>query len=115
MQPPVFLDIDDVLELHAGQIQQHGGREGLRDPGLLESAVAQASATYGGEFLNRDLFMMAACHLFHLLKNHPFIDGNKRVGLESALVFLEINGISVEATNEALVDLVLETIRGKVD
>lgn len=113
MDSPAFLDIDDVLELHAGQIQRYGGSEGLRDPGLLESAIAQASATFGGEFLNPDLFMMAACYLFHLVKNHPFVDGNKRIGLESALVFLELNELSVKATDDELVDLVLKTISGE--
>lgn len=115
MHSPTFLDVDDVLELHAGQIRRYGGSEGLRDPGLLESAVAQASATYGGKYLNPDLFTMAACYLFHLVKNHPFVDGNKRVGLESALVFLELNGLSVEAADDELVDLVLRTISGEKD
>jgi death-on-curing protein len=57
---------------------------------------------------------MAAAYLFHLVKNHPFIDGNKRVGLETALVFLEINGQSIDATDESLVDLVLQTVQGAV-
>jgi death-on-curing protein len=113
MHSPAFLDVDDVLELHAGQIQRYGGSEGLRDQGLLESAIAQASATFGGEFLNPDLFMRAACYLFHLVKNHPFVDGNKRVGLESALVFLELNDLSVQATDDELVELVLQTISGE--
>ena len=109
MELPIFLSVDDVLELHAGQLAQYGGGEGLRERGLLESAVAQASMTFGGELLHKDMFMMAACYLFHLVCNHPFLDGNKRVGLEAAFVFLEINGYSVETTDEALVDLVLRT------
>ncbi len=110
---PLFLAFDDVLESHAEQIARHGGSDGIRDVGLLESAIAQPSATFGGQYLHADIFEMAAAYLFHLVKNHPFIDGNKRVGLEAALVFLEINGHSVETTNEALVDLVLQTAQGQ--
>ena len=114
MDLPDFLNVDDVLQLHAGQISVYGGSDGIRDRGLLESAVAQASTTFGGQLLHPDLFAMAACYLFHLVKNHPFIDGNKRIALESSLVFLEINGYSVESTDEALVDLVLQTATSQV-
>ena len=110
MEQFTFLTVGDVAFLHAGQIQRYGGSDGLRDEGLLESAVAQASATFGGVFLNQDIFAMAACYLFHLVKNHPFVDGNKRVALESAMVFLEINGYSLHSDDETLVDLVLNTI-----
>jgi death on curing protein len=110
---PQFLTLDDVLESHAGQIAQYGGSDGIRDVGLLESALAQPEATFGGKHLHADIFQMAAAYLFHLVKNHPFIDGNKRVGLEAALLFLEINGHVVETTDEALVDLVLQTAQGQ--
>jgi death on curing protein len=109
---PQFLTLDDVLESHAEQIARYGGSDGIRDVGLLESALAQPQATFGGKHLHGDVFEMAAAYLFHLVKNHPFIDGNKRVGLEAALLFLEINGHAVETTNEALVDLVLQTAQG---
>jgi death-on-curing protein len=81
---------------------------------LLESALAQPQAMFGGQYLHADLFEMAAAYLFHLVKNHPFVDGNKRIGLEIALDFLEINDHSIETTNEALVDPVLQTIQGHV-
>jgi death on curing protein len=110
---PQFLTLDDVLESHAEQIARYGGGDGIRDVGLLESALAQPQATFGGKHLHGDIFEMAAAYLFHLVKNHPFIDGNKRVGLEAALLFLEINGHAVETTNEALVDLVLQTAQGQ--
>ncbi|MBX7166860.1 MAG: type II toxin-antitoxin system death-on-curing family toxin [Pirellulales bacterium] len=110
---PQFLMLDDVLETHAQQIANYGGSEGLRDVGLLLSAVAQPEATFGGQYLHRDLFEMAAAYLFHLVQNHPFVDGNKRVGLEAALLFLEINGHSIEATDDLLVDLVLKTAQGQ--
>lgn len=110
---PLFLTLDDVLESHAEQIATYGGSEGIRDVGLLLSAVAQAEATFGGQFLHIDLFEMAAAYLFHLVQNHPFLDGNKRIGLEAALLFLEINGQSVETTDEDLTELVLMTAQGQ--
>jgi death-on-curing protein len=109
-----FLDLDDVIEIHAGQIANYGGGVGLRDLSLLESAVAQPRAGFGSQYLHADLFEMAAAYLFHLVMNHPFIDGNKRVGLEAALVFLEINSISIDASDDELVDLVLKTTTGSV-
>ncbi len=109
-----FLTLDDVLESHAEQIALYGGSDGIRDVGLLESALAQPAAMFGGQYLHADDFEMAAAYLFHLVKNHPFIDGNKRVGLEAALVFLETNGHSIEITDEALVDIVLQTVQGQI-
>jgi death-on-curing protein len=111
---PQFLTLDDVLDSHAAQIATHGDSEGIRDQGLLESAVAQPMGMFGGQYLHADIFEMAAAYLFHLVNNHPFVDGNKRTGLEAALVFLEINGHSVDATDEALVELVLQTAQNTI-
>lgn len=74
-------------------MEAFGGSDGLRDANLLASTVAQPSATFGGSLLHEDLFAMAAAYLFHIVMNHPFIDGNKRTGLAAALVFLDINGL----------------------
>lgn len=115
---PRFLTIDDVLESHAHQIARYGGMNGSRDIGLLQSAVAQPQTQFAGEYLHHDFFHMAAAYLFHIVQNHPFFDGNKRVGLEAALIFLEINGVSITATNDELVDLVLRTatsVASKID
>ena len=87
----VFLDVDDIIELHASQLELFGGGAGLRDQGLLESAVAQPQASFGGHLAHDGLFAMAAAYLFHLVSNHPFVDGNKRIGLIAALVFLDLN------------------------
>ena len=103
-----------MIEIHAGQIANYGGSDGLRDLGLLESALAQPEAGFGGQYLHSDVFEMAAAYLFHLVMNHPFIDGNKRVGLEAALVFLEINSVAIEASDDELVDLVLKTATGSL-
>ncbi len=111
---PQFLTIDDVLETHALQIATYGGSEGVRDLGLLESAVAQPEAGFGDQYLHADVFEMASAYLYHLVMNHPFVDGNKRVGLESALIFLEINAVSLGASDDELIDLVLKTATGFV-
>ena len=110
---PEFLTVDDVLDIHALQLDRYGGAGGVRDLGLLESAVAQPQASAEGVFLHEDLFVMAAAYLFHLVSNHPFIDGNKRTGLLAALVFLDINGISIDHESEALYDLTMAVASGR--
>jgi death-on-curing protein len=110
----LFLTLDDILDSHQNQIDTYGGSHGIRDIGLLESAIAQAQASYGGQYLHADLFEMAAAYLYHLVMNHPFVDGNKRVGLEASLIFLEINDVSFDASDDELVDLVLKTTDGQV-
>lgn len=109
---PEFLEVEDVLQIHADQLERYGGLSGVRDLGLLESAVSMPRATYAGEFLHGDLFAMAAAYLFHITRNHPFLDGNKRTGAASALVFLDLHGIEVTASNDALYDLVIGMATG---
>jgi death on curing protein len=109
---PEFLDVDDALELQAGRIVEHGCSEGLRDRGLLESAIAQPMASFGGEFLHGDIFEMAATLHFSLVLNHPSVDGNKRTGLAAALLFLELNGYSVAHPYHRLVDITLDVAAG---
>ncbi|MFN4919111.1 MAG: type II toxin-antitoxin system death-on-curing family toxin [Planctomyces sp.] len=110
----LFLTLDDILESHQNQIDTYGGSHGIRDIGLIESAIAQPEASFGGEYLHADIFEMAAAYVYHLVMNHPFVDGNKRVGLEAALIFLEINNENLNASDEELVDLVLKTTAGQV-
>ena len=93
--PPDFLTVEDVLDLHAVQLERYGGSAGIRDAGLLESAVMTPRASFGGEYVHADLFQMAAAYAFHIAENQPMVDGNKRTGLASALVFLAINGYDV--------------------
>jgi death-on-curing family protein len=85
---PLFLSLDEVLEIHRQQIERYGGSPGLRDAAGLESAVNTPQATFGGEFLHDSIPAMAAAYLFHLCQNHAFIDGNKRVGANAAITFL---------------------------
>lgn len=110
----VFLDVDDVLELHALQLEEFGGGAGLRDRGLLESAVAQPQASVGGEYVHDGLFAMAGAYLFHIVANHPFVDGNKRAGVLSALVFLDVNGVTIGQASDALYELTMGVADGRV-
>ena len=112
---PDFLTVEDVLAIHQLQITRFGGASGLRDRGLLESALAQPSTTFDGSFLHEDLFAMASAYLFHLVSNHPFVDGNKRVGLAAALVFLDLNGLPVRTGTEVLYELTMATATGALD
>jgi death-on-curing protein len=112
---PEFLDVDDVLGIHAAQLEEHGGSDGIRDRGLLESAVAQPMATFGGQFLNEGVFAMAAALLVSLVKNHPFIDGNKRTALLAALTFLDINGHPIETPSPLLEEMTLRAAEGSLD
>ena len=102
---PEFLDVEDVMELHQQQIEEHGGSSGVRDQNRLDSAVAQPRMTFGGQYLHEDLFLMAAAYLYHIVKNHPFVDGNKRAGAMAALVFLDLNGHPIERPTMAIYDL----------
>jgi death-on-curing protein len=99
---PLFLTLDEVLGIHADQIPRYRGRSGLRDLGPLQSALATPETTFEGEFLHGTVFEMAAAYLFHLARNHPCIDGNKRMALMSALVFLGLNGQRLDADPESL-------------
>ena len=112
--PPLFLDLDRVLRTHQSLIEAYGGAAGIRDVGLLHSAIAMPQASFGGEFLHKDLFEMAAAYLYHIVQNHPFFDGNKRTGAAAAIIFLAINDVKLEAEEEGLVDLTLEVAEGKV-
>jgi death-on-curing protein len=87
---PVFLTTEEVLVIQADQIRRYGGSEGLRDENLLLSALAMPQSGFGGEYLHGDDFEMAAAYLFHIVMNHPFIDGNKRVGAVAARLFLTL-------------------------
>ena len=88
-----FLSVEQVLALHAHAIERHGGAGGVRDLALLEAAVAMPRQQAQGRYLHDGPAAMAAAYHFHLAKNHPFHDGNKRVAALAALVFLDANGI----------------------
>src|SRR4051812_38510139 len=108
----IFLTLDEVFELHLKQIELFGGSAGLRDRGLLESAIAQPCQTFSGAYLHEDIAAMAAAYLFHIVSNHPFVDGNKRTGTDAAVVFLDVNGYELDTDDESLVQLVLAIAQG---
>jgi death on curing protein len=111
---PAFLSLDEILEIHEQQIQRYGGSAGLRDPAGLESAIATPQATFDGDFLHTSIPAMAAAYLFHLCQNHPFIDGNKRVGANAAITFLLMNDWDATFGEEDLVDVVLSVASGRM-
>ena len=110
----VFLTLDEVIALHADQIERYGGRPGIRDLGLLQSALGTPSATFEGRLLHEGLHEMAAAHLFHIVRNHPFVDGNKRVGLMVLLAFLGLNSRRLDADAQEVEELVLGIAGGRV-
>lgn len=112
---PVFLSLGDALEIHRDQIERYGGDLGVRDRGLLESALAMPCAGFGGQYLHEDIHAMAAAYLFHIVKNHPFVDGNKRAGAIAAYVFLRLNGVKLDAPEPAYERLVLAVAEGRAD
>jgi len=109
---PQFLRLDEVLAIHAHQVSRYGGALGIRDATLLESALAMPETTFGGDLLHPTLCEQAAAYWFHLAKNHPFLDGNTRVGLAAALAFLRLNDVRIQATDDELVELVLGVAAG---
>ena len=112
---PVFLQTHHVLAIHSRQLERFGGSPGVRDLGLLESALAQPPAQFAGEFLHEDLFAMGAAYLFHMVKNHPFVDGNKRTGLVATLVFLLINNVNMPAADPRFYEITMAVAEGRLD
>jgi death-on-curing protein len=108
-----FLSLAEVLEIHQDQIARYGGEPGTRDLSLLRSALAVPAATFSGNFLHTDIFEMAAAYLFHLVQNHAFVDGNKRVGAVAAIIFLALNGYEFNAPTGALYGFVIAMARGE--
>ena len=107
-QAPKFLTFDQVIALHQMQIDEFGGSPGVKDEGLLASALAQAESGFGEEYFHKDLYEMAAAYLFHLVKNHAFNDGNKRIAAITAAVFLEVNGLRIVADEDEFEKLVMD-------
>lgn len=110
----LYLSVEQVLELHRQLAAEFGGARGLRDRGALEAAVARPRMTFGGEDLYPALPEKAAALAHSLVLNHPFMDGNKRVGAMAAELFLVINDAELRATDEELTAITLETAAGKV-
>ena len=114
MKDPRFLTLDEVLAIHSDQVRQYGGSGGIRDVGLLSSALAMPRASFGGQYLHPSLHEMAAACLFHLVQNHPSIDGNERIGLAATIAFLGLNDVWLESPSEELLEMVLKVARGEI-
>jgi death-on-curing protein len=110
---PIFLTGEEVMAIHAHSLAKYGGQDGVRDQGLLRSALAQPEASFGGQWLHEDLFSMAAAYAFHVAQNHPFLDGNKRTAIVCALHFLHLNGQTVAADQTAFGDIVFAVAEGR--
>jgi death on curing protein len=111
----VHLTLDIVKEIHNAVIEAFGGLHGVRDEGLLSSAVAAPQSTFGGRSPYADLTEIAAAYLFYLCRNHAFNDGNKRVAMASAIVFLRLNGIEPVPDDEDWEALMLDVAASRLD
>lgn len=109
------LSKNQVTALHSALIREFGGIDGIRDEGLLESALAAPFQTFGGEPVYPSLQAKAAQLGFGLIRNHPFVDGNKRIGAHTMLVFLAANGIELRYEQQELIDIVLSVAAGQID
>ena len=110
---PAFLTTSEIIKYHQLLTRQFGGENGVRSHDLLESAIAMPSATFDGRYLHPTIPDMAAAYLYHLVKNHPFVDGNKRVGTMAAILFLSLNNYYLDATDEEFTKLVLQVAAGE--
>jgi death-on-curing protein len=110
----VYLALEQIRELHRLQLTRYGGLAGIRDRGALESAAARPQMTFGGEDLYPDLAAKAGALFHSLVLNHPFVDGNKRVGAHAAVLFLLANGLDLTASSGVLADVTLATARGEM-
>jgi death-on-curing protein len=110
-----YLTTAEVLLLHARLIQRTGGSSGVRDMGLLESAIARPQATFGQNDLYPDLWSKAAALMHSLIRNHPFVDGNKRTALATTGIFLELNGYTLTADNEAVLGFTRQVVVGGME
>ena len=112
MKEPIWLNREDCLAIHEMMLAQHGGLAGVRDEGLLESAIAKPQHLFA--YSSPTLPEMAASYAAGIVLNHPFLDGNKRTGFIVAATFLELNGMDFSATEESVVEMTLALVSGKV-
>jgi len=111
---PRFLTVEEVLYLHRRLIEDMGGEPGLLNPGALESAVAQPAMTAFGQLLHPTLIEQAGAYLFHLVANHPFCDGNKRIGMHATLIFIDTNQGTVLGSPDDWYELTMAVARSEL-
>lgn len=110
-----FLNKETILAFHRDQVKTYGGKQGIRDEGLLESALAQPQASFGGEYVHNSIFEIAAAYGFHICKNHPFFDGNKRTALVAIYTFLYASGYRLQADKKSLYAVMIDLANGKLE
>lgn len=108
------LSLEEVLVLHQRLMQRTGGSGGVRDLNLLESAIARPQASFSDEELYPNLWRKAAALMHSLIRNHPFVDGNRRTAITATGIFLELNGHTLTATNEEVVGFTLRAATGEI-
>ena len=111
----IRLTKSQVLLIHDQLIAETGGSSGLRDEGILDSALSAPFQTFGGEDVYPSLQQKAARLCFGLVKNHPFVDGNKRIGAHVMLVFLALNGVELQHSQTELSDIILQLAAGEIN
>ncbi len=109
-----FIPKEVVLTIHADLLQRYGGKPGLRDMGLLESALGQPRMTFGGRYVHKTLFDKAAAYGYHVCKDHPFVDGNKRVAFVLMDIFLQRNGWEIVSPEEEAYSMVINLASGNL-
>jgi len=110
-----FITIEEVIEIHSSIIQFAGGLDGMRDIGLLISAIEMPKSTMFGEDLHESVFDKAAAYIFHIVCNHAFLDGNKRTGLVVGLIFLDMNGVEITTPEPDLEEMVCGVAQGRLN
>ncbi|WP_414529504.1 type II toxin-antitoxin system death-on-curing family toxin [Nodularia chucula] len=115
MHSPKFIEKADVLSIHTKQIKRYCGSFGIRDEGLLDSAIYQPQASFGGELLHTTIVEQAAAYLFHITNNHAFVDGNKRTAFDVMVTFLNLNDYELDMTPKEAYELTIQVADNKVD
>lgn len=110
-----FFTVEQIIEIHDAFLEDHGGLPGIRDKGLLISAVEMPRASMFGEYLHKTIYDKASAYLFHIVQNHPFNDGNKRTGALTTILFLEENGIKISFSDKHYEEFVVNVAQGQKD
>lgn len=109
-----FLSVEEVIAVHADQVNRYGGSHGIRDLGLLESATFRAQTSFGGQYLYKTIFDKAAALGQSIILNHPFLDGNKRTGIVSIILFLKVNGYNLRVSQKDLINMTLKIAKEEI-
>lgn len=109
---PAFLELGEILLIHQDQLERYGGSPGIRDIGILQSATSMPRAGIAERYLHDDIFEMAAAYLYYIVRDYPFVDGNKRTGVVAALVFLAMNDVEIGVDEDELENVVRSVAEG---